>query len=226
VHYQPLAGLGVGEPPIGAVPTQLPIQAIPHNTVPAPTTPWVNPGTYTVTLTVNGKSYAQPIVVKQDPRVKAPALAMQHVYALTKALYYGAVDARVAATGLASARQQAAKLQPQGPVASALARFVQQASALEGTPPPAGGGRGRGGGGAPAGPVDTLWGVSTALGALMNSMQAADVAPTANTLNALAAAQQNATRVMTRWQALRTIDLPALNAQLKAAGLEPLALDR
>jgi hypothetical protein len=103
---------------------------------------------------------------------------------------------------------------------------VRQASALEGTPPPAGSGRGRGGGGAPAGPIDTLWGVSTALGALMNSMQAADVAPTANTLNALAAAQQDATRVMTRWQALRTIDLPALNAQLKAAGLEPLALDR
>ena len=30
----------------------LPIAAVPYNTVPAPTTPWVNPGTYTVKLTV------------------------------------------------------------------------------------------------------------------------------------------------------------------------------
>jgi hypothetical protein len=31
------------------------------------------PGTYTVKLTVDGKSYSQPITVKQDPRVKTPA---------------------------------------------------------------------------------------------------------------------------------------------------------
>ena len=49
--------------------------------------------------------------------------------------------------------------------------------------------------------------MSTSLGALMNAMQAADVAPTANTLAAVAAAQQNAARVMARWNALRTVDL-------------------
>ena len=42
-----LTGLSLGEDALSAVPTQLPIQAIPGNTVPAPTTPWVNPGTYT-----------------------------------------------------------------------------------------------------------------------------------------------------------------------------------
>ena len=39
-----------------------------------------NPGTFTVKLTVNGKAYTQPIVVKQDPRVKTPLLAMQQIY--------------------------------------------------------------------------------------------------------------------------------------------------
>ena len=150
VHYQPLAGLSPGEGALGAVPTQLPIQAIPYNTVPAPTTPWVNPGTYVVKLTVDGKSHTQPIVVKQDPRVKTPALAMQQVYALTKAMYYGAADARIAATRLGAVRQQLAKLQAQGAVgARRLPAFSQKAMALEGTPPAAGGGRGgRGGGGA------------------------------------------------------------------------------
>jgi photosystem II stability/assembly factor-like uncharacterized protein len=234
VHYQPLSGLG-GEGGLGAVPTQLPIQAIPFNTVPAPTTPWTNPGTYTIKLTVNGKTHSQPIVVKQDPRVKTPALVMQQVYALTKAMYYGAVDARVAAIGLGRVRQTIAKqqAQAQGAVASTLEAFEKKAASLEGTPPQAGGGRGRGAGGgagrgaAPSGPsgTDTLWGVSSALGALMNSMQAADVAPTANTLTAVTAAQQNAARVLARWTALRSVDVPALNVQLKAAGLATIVIE-
>jgi hypothetical protein len=39
----------------------LPIAAIGRNTVPNPTTPWVNPGTFTVKLTVNGKTSSQPL---------------------------------------------------------------------------------------------------------------------------------------------------------------------
>jgi photosystem II stability/assembly factor-like uncharacterized protein len=228
VHYQPLAGLVPSEGALGAVPTQLPIQAIPNNTVPAPTTPWANPGTYVVKLTVDGKSYTQSIVVKQDPRVKTPALAMQEVYALTKAMYYGAADARIAASSLGALRQQAAKVQAQGATAQALTAFAAKAQALEGTPPPAGGGRGggpgggRGGGAAPQ--PDTLWGVSASLGALMNAMQAADVPPTANTLAAIAAARQNGARVLARWNALKTVDVPAINAQLKAQGLPELQL--
>ncbi len=127
-----------------------------------------------------------------------------------------------------------AKLQAQGAVAQAVAAFGQKAAALEGTPPAAGGGRG-GRGGGPAGggrggppaatATDTLWAVSASLGAVMNAMQAADVAPTANTLAAVTAAERNAARVMARWTALKTVDVPALNAQLKAAGLTPLTVE-
>jgi photosystem II stability/assembly factor-like uncharacterized protein len=209
VHYQPLAGLGPGEPPIGAVPTQLPIQAIPRNTVPAPTTPWVNPGTYTVKLTVDGKSYTQPIVVKQDPRVKTPALAMQQVYAPTEAMYYGAADARIAATRLGLVRQEIARLDRTGAAGSSIDAFLRKAAALEGSAPAPGGGRGRGagpGGGrsgaAVAAAPDTLWAVSTSLAGLMNAMQAADVSPTTNTLRAVTAAEQRAARVMARWSAV------------------------
>jgi photosystem II stability/assembly factor-like uncharacterized protein len=234
VHYQPLAGLVAGEGALNAVPTQLPIQAIPGNTVPAPSTPWANPGTYTLKLTVDGKSYTQPIVVKQDPRVKTPPLAMQQVYSLTKALYYGAAEARVAATRLGALRQQIAKMQLSGDAATAAAAFAAKAEALEGTAPAAGGRGGRGGGGGAGGgrggpaaaqASDTLWAVSTALGGLMNSMQGADVAPTAITVTAVTAAQANAARVMARWNALKGVDLAALNARLKAAGLAPLAIE-
>jgi hypothetical protein len=244
VHLQPLGPGAAAGGGLGAVPTQLPIQAIPYNSPTAATTPWAAPGTYTVKLTVDGKSYSQPIVVKQDPRVKTAALEMQKVYALTNAMYFGAADAQAAALTLGAMRDQIASLssRAQGPAAQALAEFEKKAAALEGTRPAAGGGRGggrggRGGRGAPAGDQpaagpatgrgaapaeapDTLWGTVASLSAVMNSMQAADVAPTANTLNAVTAAQANAARVMARWTAFRTIEVPALNVKLKAGGLE------
>ena len=90
VHYQPLPGGGGGR-------GGLPIAAVPFDTVPAPSTPWVAPGEYTVKLTVNGKTYSQPVTVKQDPRVKTPALVMQQVYTLSTAAYREAANAFAAA---------------------------------------------------------------------------------------------------------------------------------
>jgi photosystem II stability/assembly factor-like uncharacterized protein len=96
VHYQPLPGGGGGRGGAGG----LPIAAVPYDTVPAPTTPWVAPGQYIVRLTASGKTYSQPITVKPDPRVKTPALAMQQVYTLSRAMYFEAkaiIDAAAAA---------------------------------------------------------------------------------------------------------------------------------
>ena len=90
VHYQPIADSGGAGGGRGG----LPITAIPYNSAPAPGTPWVSPGNYRVKLTANGKTVSQSITVKQDPRVKTPALTMQQVYAATSALYFGAVDAQ------------------------------------------------------------------------------------------------------------------------------------
>jgi photosystem II stability/assembly factor-like uncharacterized protein len=83
VHYDPLTSRTDGYGP-------LPMTAVPHDTAPAPTTPWVAPGRYTVKLTASGTTYAQPIVVKQDPRVRTPAIAMRQVYTLSTAMYFEA----------------------------------------------------------------------------------------------------------------------------------------
>ena len=154
--------------------------------MPAPTTPWVNPGQFTVKLTVNGKSYTQPIVVKQDPRVKTPALAMQQVYTLSKATYYGAVDAQAAARQARALRDQIAGLRPRasGAAADALAALDKKLESLEPTPQAPAEGRGRGGrgggrgGGAPAAPAGSLSAASAALAGVMNLLQGADVRPT------------------------------------------------
>jgi photosystem II stability/assembly factor-like uncharacterized protein len=229
LHYQPLPDPGGGAP--GGGRGGLSIQAIPYNTAPATGTPFVSPGTYRVKLAVNGKTITQPITVRQDPRVKAPAVTMQQVYSLTNALYFGAADAHAAASTAGSWTDQASKLRGTaiGDVGAALEGFAKKTAALAGTPPgAAGGGRGgRGGGGSAPAPAtapamtdaETLWGIRNQLSGLMNSMQAADVAPTANTLAAVTAARAVAARVMAKWNALRTVEFPALNARLKAAGL-------
>jgi photosystem II stability/assembly factor-like uncharacterized protein len=220
LHYDPLdPSARLGGP-------NLPIAAVPHNTVPAPTTPWVSPGQYTVKLTVSGRTWSQPITVKQDPRVKTPALALQQIYTLSKAAYYGALDAQHAATQARGLRDQIAKMRPQatGAVADALAMLDGKVEALEPPPAPSSAGSGRGGRGAsPAPPADTLSGASALLTGVMNLLQGADVRPTTVQLNAIASARATAARVMGRWIAIKTVDVPALNAKLKGAGLTPVA---
>jgi hypothetical protein len=214
VHYQSLPDTGGGGAGFGR--GGLPIQAIPHNTAASPTTPWVAPGTYTLKLTVDGAALTQPIVVKQDPRVKTAGLTMQTVYTLTKEMYFGARDAHEAAVMLGEMRQRAEQKRAvaSGAEASALEAFIKNALALEGRLPPAAGrgggpaaeGRGRGGRGAGAeiGAPDTLWGIRSSLAGLMNAMQAADVAPTANTLAAVNEARARTVRVMARWRVLQS----------------------
>ena len=122
----------------------------------------MNPGAYTVKLTVNGKSYTQPITVKQDPRVKTPALAMQQLYTLTKASYFGAVDAQAAAAQAAALRAQMRELTPKasGTLTETLAAFDRKVAALIGGAPDAAAAPGRGGrggrGGAPVGGSATV----------------------------------------------------------------------
>jgi hypothetical protein len=173
---------------------------VPFNTVPAPSAPWVNPGTYTVKLTVDGKSYSQPIIVKQDPRVKTPALVMQQVYTLTKSAYYGAIDAREAAQRAQSLRDQIAKLKPaaKGLASSALTDLEKKSD-----PAP-------------------LTNASAALSGVMNSLQNADVQPTTIQLRAITNALATSRAAMATWNAVKAVELPAVNLKLKAAHLTPL----
>ncbi len=230
LHYQPLTGGG------GGGRGGLSIGAIPHKTAPSPGTPWVAPGTYTVRLTANGHTSTQPMTVRQDPRVHTPALVMQQVYTTTAFLYYGALSAQEAAAQVAAMREQASQLKSQatGATATALAQFDTHAEALAGQAPGEaasgarggrggrGGGRGGRGGGAPAAPPESLPGVAASLAGLMNSLQGADVAPTAVQLAAITEARQRASAVMAKWATLKGTELVALNLKLKAAGLQPI----
>jgi len=185
VHYQSAPGVVGGR-------GGLPIAAVPYDTVPVPTAPWAAPGSYTVKLTVNGKSYTQPLTLKMDPRVKTLPLGLSQQFTLSKQLYDGILDAQKALEELRSLRQRLSELpaRPSSP-RDLGARFA----ALEGQ---GGGGRGA----APTGPP-TLTGIAGELNQLMGLLQGADVTPTTQLVAAVGQRRAELAKLLAQWKALK-----------------------
>jgi photosystem II stability/assembly factor-like uncharacterized protein len=182
LHYQPVAG--------GGGRGGLPIAAVAHNTAVPPNSPWVAPGAYTVKLTVDGKSYTQPLTVKMDPRVKTSALGLNQQFTLSKQLYDGMVDAQKALQDLRALRARAAGT----PLEAKLAALEGQGGGGRGGPPAAGAADAR----------ETLNSIGPSLGALMNLLQGADVAPTTQLVAAVSQRRAALTKLMTEWAALKS----------------------
>jgi hypothetical protein len=71
------------------LPAAYPMGAIYKNTEPAKTSPWVMPGAYTATLTVDGKSFTKQFTVTMDPRVHIALKALQQQHDLALLCYQG-----------------------------------------------------------------------------------------------------------------------------------------
>ncbi|HJQ40511.1 MAG TPA: glycoside hydrolase, partial [Thermoanaerobaculia bacterium] len=74
-------------PPFPPKTPSFPIAAIPRDTAPDYSSPWVLPGTYTARLTADGNSQSQPLVVQMDPRVKATPADLEQQFALSMKVY-------------------------------------------------------------------------------------------------------------------------------------------
>lgn len=186
--------------------------AVPHRTYQVVNTPWAPPGNYTVKLTVDGKSYTQPLVLKLDPRVKTSATALAQLNALSKEMYEGAVGTHRA---FADARSLVAQLNKlSGADVDALKTRIEAIAPAQARN--ARGFRRRGPGGGSA--TLSLETVSNNLQGAAMAMQGADVAPTAAQIAACVVARKQAADVMPEWNAIKTSALTAFNAKRKAAG--------
>ncbi|MFI5252802.1 MAG: WD40/YVTN/BNR-like repeat-containing protein [Bacteroidota bacterium] len=83
-----------------------PMTAVLHNTAAEPHGPWVLPGTYTVILNVDGKTFTQPITVKMDPRVTISNETLQEQFDLSMACYKGLSELLGATDQLKKLRNQ------------------------------------------------------------------------------------------------------------------------
>ncbi len=202
----------------------LPISATPRNTLREPQGIWAHPGQYTVRLTVDGKSYTQPLVVRMDPRVKSPAAGLQQQFTLSLGLYDGLRNALAGTEQADSLRSQIndRKTKANAALNAMLDSLDKKLIALAGANGGSGGRGGpRGGGGnAPA----TFRSMTDELQPLIGNLQSADEIPTSQQVAAATERIRTIGELQNRWSAIVKTDLPTLNARLKAAGLNVLTV--
>jgi len=205
-------------PPVPGIEPEYPIAAVPHNTVPQASSPWVMPGQYTVVLTVNGKSYSQPLTVQMDPRVKTPATGLAQQFKLSQQLYNDLLTVVPASDQASAALKQLKDLQKQaqGDVLVAVNTLNEKLQTLSG-------GRARRPG--PGTETPSLGGTRTRLLALFGVFQEVDETPTTQAVAGVIELERELPPLMQQWQAIKTKDIPALNAQLKNANLPEIKLE-
>ncbi|MEO7135596.1 MAG: glycoside hydrolase, partial [Vicinamibacterales bacterium] len=203
MHYAPIAGV---EP-------QYPIAAIYRETAAEPTAPWALPGSYTVTLTADGKSQTQTLTLKMDPRVKASAADLAAQFDLSLKLYElrkklepigKRFDALVA--GLAKAKDRAGD----GPLTGQIEALQKQLEQL--SPPNA----------RPGTPLQ--FAALANVQQLFGTIQHVDAAPTPRVRAAVPEVERQATEAIARWEVLLANEVAKLNEQLTAAGQPPIDL--
>jgi len=196
-----------------------PISAVPGDTPQTPQGPLALPAQYTVKLTVNGRTYSEPLTVKMDPRVKIPAAGLAQMFQMESRLASMMTESSQALAEARSAREQLQKLSKQatGPLADAISAFNKKLAAVLG-----------GGGGGPRGAassVPTISSISGEIGALYGEVDRADATPTLAQTTAMTETEKGLSAVMKQWAGLKGADLPTLNQQLHGANLPEIHLE-
>src|ERR1051326_2599262 len=171
LHYVPVPGArssyGIG--------------AIPHDTPPAATSPWVMPGDYTIRLTVDGQPFKQTITVRMDPRVKTPLADLEQQFALSKAMYDGVIAAGAAINEIHDLGAKAPEIE--GEASEGFEYSFPRPIGAE---------------------KETLNSVSHSMLSLMHILQEADVPPSDQLVAAVENRRQTLAEVLKRWETFKS----------------------
>jgi hypothetical protein len=182
-----------------------PISAIWGDTPLEPRGVWVMPGEYRVQLTVQGRTYEAPLVVRMDPRVKTNEedLGMQFSAAMRIVELWRRDSAAIGDVRAMRAVLDSMRKAATGPRADSLASFDGELAALL-----SGGGRRRAaaadtGARGPREPQGSLMQVDGELGGLYSIIEGNDSAPTSQAVMAFFTYEHTLTALLGRWDALR-----------------------
>jgi photosystem II stability/assembly factor-like uncharacterized protein len=207
-------------PSVPGIKPEYPIAAIPHNTAPQPTSPWVMPGEYTVVLSVNGKTYSQPLTIKMDPRIKTPNAGLSQQFKLSHQMYSDLRIVVPASDQVDAVRKQLAdirsKLAEHSELLTAVNDLDQKLQAL------AGGVTRRPG---PGTEPPNLGNTRTRLLAMLGFLQEADEAPTTQMTSAVGELDQSVEPLISRWQEIKGKEIEDLNKKLHDANLPELKVE-
>ena len=198
-----------------------PIAALYEHTHAEPQGPLAVPGLYEVRLTVDGKTYKQPLTVAMDPRVKITQAELMRQLDFERQIdklitqTFDMHDQAAKFLTEAGDRQKALKDNEQAKAAlDGLSQFQGKAQKLQGEIQ-----RGFGGFGKPK-PSFTL--LNGELSNLSETAGQADQAPTDAMRVAYRDYCHDLTKVAQQWSALMKTDLPAVNTQLTQQKQPPL----
>jgi photosystem II stability/assembly factor-like uncharacterized protein len=183
---------------------------------------WAPPGTYRVTLTVDGHSQSRTLSVLPDPRVSLPPEAYAQQFALARridALRAQVNAASQEAAALLAAIDRARAAHSDEP---ALARLAEKTRDLAGTRASA---NPHNAWAYPPRSTRTLRYLGEALGKLDDAVEGADAAPSPDAQQGTTALAPLVDATLRAWDELKRRDLAAVNAKRTAAGREPLRLD-
>ena len=164
-------------------------------------------------LTVDGKSYTQPLILNMDPRIKSLTADVGRQFAIAGAAGEGMTQSFDALSELQSTRAQvktALEKISSADIKQKLIDFDKKAATLQGAAVP-------GFAGIPATgkQPENLSTLNQRFGRVLAIADAADVAPTTQT-EAVAKELETALRdAITRWQEMKRIDVTALNERLE-----------
>ncbi len=195
------------------------ISANPRETPASPEGVLAPPGRYTVTLTVEGKKYAQTLIVKNDPRSPATSAAVVAQHALLVRITDGIRSTATSSAQVSELRAALARAGGANAPTDVQAAITQFAAKLDSVAGAGGGGRGGRGGGAGS---PTLGAINGALAGQLSTQENADLAPTRSSLAAFAATCKDLTAVHAMWTRVITKELAALNAVLGKNGGRPI----
>jgi photosystem II stability/assembly factor-like uncharacterized protein len=204
-------------PPPAALNGEFPISAIVHDTPHLPLGAWAMPGSYTVRLTVDGKTYTQRLTVRMDPRIKTSEIDLRKQFEMETGIVEGMNETF-------DALRQVRPLRPQltdragkakGALADSLKALDKQAAELEGAS------QGAFFGVPPSGKQpENLATLNQHFGQLLNVVDSADAAPTTQASVVYLELKGAVGKLLAQWKKMREGDLPELNASLKRAHLE------
>jgi len=194
------------------------IAAIPHDTPRMPLGPTALPGTYTVRLTVDGKTLNAPLNIKMDPRVKTSNIGLQKKFQAEMRLAALLTDTSKATLQAESLKNQIDKANAQAgnQAKESIEEFEKKLAALLGAP---------GGFFSPPSSDVTLSRVNGEVSTLYQQIWQVDAEPTTPQMEALAATQSASTAALKRWSEFTKSDLPALNRLLRDAKIQEVQVE-
>jgi hypothetical protein len=204
---------------------------------PGPHGPQVPPGTYTLKLTADGKTYTQTVLVRNDPRAGESAAtlsALKTQHKLTLLAYNAMKDTHAGNDEVAAVRAQVASLTQAQPPADVtaqakdldtkLATFGGAVTGRGGRGGGGGGGGGRGGGAAP-GAMQSFIALNNGFNTLISMMQVGlDMPPTKAQIATWESDCGNYNTTVTAWKKVQSEDLAAFNAVLAKNNLKPVTM--